>query len=154
MVDFKLCFKPEVELPGSIRNQIESHANQMLGSKRLPGLYDFLHDFVMTHKLQILYEQFLGIAKARWVDAINVQQIKRNVRIKYWLVKGDSKSWIDIGVLAPTKDEPSRIGIRWTRDGQEVTDAKVPLVRPTYTRIWVISLIRTGRRKSVCRDNY
>lgn len=52
-------------------------------------------------------------------------QIKRTLVIQYWTQRtGDGKNWIEVGVLRGT---PSRLGVRWIRDGKEVPNAEVPL---------------------------
>jgi mediator of RNA polymerase II transcription subunit 14 len=63
----------------------------------------------------------------RWSENLKIQQIKRTLVIQYWILKGGEKSWVEIGVRRGDKKRPSKLGVRWIREGREVKDEEVPL---------------------------
>lgn len=154
LIDFRFLFTPTMDLEPlqRFRSNIIYHGNTILMNKQLPGIYEFLHNLVLTNKISVLAGQaglLQGgnttnrglppipyqpgeITGGRWSEAISVTMFKRTLRINYWVIsRADSKSWIDVGVLAPTEKLPSRLGVRWFRENKEVTDTEVPLVSIT-----------------------
>lgn len=131
IIDFRLTFQPTLESlpPGRFRNEIEYRCNELLRAQGLTGLYEFLHDFVMTHKITTLKKQVERLKKGRWTDALRFHMHKRSLFIYYWTGRLEVKNWIEIGVLRPRDKEPSRLGVRWHRDGKEIKDVTVPIVR-------------------------
>lgn len=86
-----------------------------------------MHEFTLTHKVAVLHQQVQKMLTGRWIESLNLQPIKRSIKVKYWLARPDAKCWIDIGIMAPKKGEPSRLGVRWSKDGKEVEDEVVPI---------------------------
>ncbi|RPA80446.1 MED14-domain-containing protein [Ascobolus immersus RN42] len=133
LVDFRFLFTPTMDLEPlqRFRSAIINQGNTILLNKQLPGIYDFLHNLALTNKISVLAGQaglLQEITGGRWAEAINCTMFKRTLRINYWIMsRADSKSWIDVGVLAPTEKLPSRLGVRWFRENKEVTDVEVPL---------------------------
>ncbi|RPB29099.1 MED14-domain-containing protein [Terfezia boudieri ATCC MYA-4762] len=129
IIDFRLTFQPTLESlpPGRFRNEIEYRCNELLRAQGLTGLYEFLHDFVMTHKITTLKKQAERLKKGRWTDALHFHMHKRSLFIYYWTSRPEVRNWIEIGILRPRDKEPSRLGVRWHRDGKEVKDVTVPI---------------------------
>ena len=130
-IDFRLIFEPALkEIPNSrFRMEMESRSNEILRTRGLEGLYDFLHDFVMTHKIMMLRRQALEMLSGRWTETIHPSLHKRTLFLHYWTNRPDVKNWIEIGVMRPRGKEPSRLGVRWFRDSKEVKDVAIPIVR-------------------------
>ncbi|KAF8456761.1 mediator complex subunit MED14-domain-containing protein [Kalaharituber pfeilii] len=129
IIDFRLTYEPAIrELPQNrFRQEIEMRSNEILRTKGLAGLYDFLHDFVMTHKIMTLRRQALEMLSGRWTEMLHVNMHKRTLIIYYWTARSDVRNWIEIGVMRPRGKEPSRLGVRWHREGKEVKDVTVPI---------------------------
>lgn len=137
LIDFRLTYEPAIGAvpPGRFRNEIEFRCNEILRTRGLTGLYDFLHDFVMTHKIQTLKRQVFELLKGRWTDALHMNMHKRSLHIYYWIARPEVRNWIEIGILRPRDKEPSKLGVRWYRDGKEVKDVIVPIVRQTVVEV-------------------
>lgn len=133
LIDFRLTYAPSIgDLPQSrFKNEIELRSNEILRTRGITGLYDFLHDFVMTHKITTLRRQVSELQKGRWTDTLHVNMHKRSLFIYYWAGRPEVRNLIEVGVLRPRDKEPSRLGVRWHRDSKEVKDTTVPIVR-TY----------------------
>ena len=137
-IDFRFIFSPTPrDLPaGRLRNEIEGRANAILGSEGLQGLFDFLHNFVLTHKLAVLKSQALEMARGYWSDNLLVEAVRRSVVVQYWLNRLGGKNWIEIGLKrgkeirvassSGTQRIP-HIALRWFRSGKEVNDVQVDL---------------------------
>lgn len=135
LIDFRLTYVPSIgDLPQSrFKNEIEFRSNEILRTKGITGLYDFLHDFVMTHKITTLRRQVNELQKGRWTDTLHLNMHKRSLFIYYWAGRQE-RNLFEVGVLRPKDKEPSRLGVRWHRDGKEVKDTTVPIVRTYYTK--------------------
>ena len=137
-IDFRYIFFPTPkDLPaGRLRDEVEGRANHVLQSEGLQGLFNFLHNLVLTHKLAVLKNQAYGMAKGYWSEHLKVEPVHRSVVVQYWLNKPGPKHWIEIG-LERGKDPSNpyslnvmripHIAIRWFRDGKEVDDLQVPM---------------------------
>jgi len=131
-IDIRFLFTPAPDLPdGFVRSQIEGTANDALVQSGLSGCYDLLHDFVLTHKIQILRKQAFEMSRGAWADSIRVESVHRSLIVQYWTEKAGSKSWIEIGIASGKaedgrsswKDAPvPRIAVKWHRNGAEVKD--------------------------------
>ncbi|KAL7268399.1 mediator complex subunit [Rhizina undulata] len=136
LIDFRMIFEPTVKTlgDGMFRNEIEMRGNAILKVKGLEGIYDFLHDFVLTHKIGILLKQANEMLRGRWTENMRIQQVKKTLVIQYWTTRSvegksnaEAKSWIEVGIRRGVGGAPSRLGVRWIRDGREVKDVEVPL---------------------------
>ena len=80
-IDFRFIFSPTPrELPaGRLRDEIEGRANDILGREGLQGLFDFLHNFVLTHKLAVLKSQALEMVRGYWSDNLLVEAVSRSL---------------------------------------------------------------------------
>ncbi|KAF3902458.1 hypothetical protein ABW21_db0201735 [Orbilia brochopaga] len=106
-IDLRLTFKPALKtLPTDrLRAELEGRGNEILKHKGLIGIYEFLHDFVMTHKISILRRQFIEMAQGKWSDTLYITMIKRTLVVQYWLGKPGPKNWIEIGIRKGIPDE-------------------------------------------------
>lgn len=135
-IDFRFTFRPaQAELPpGHLRNEIEQRVNDVLSREGLKGCYRFLHDLVLSHKLNILRQQAYRLSQGRWSEHLKVEAVHRSVIIQYWTSRPGGKNWIEIGVcrrnvgkmswFSQDEDEP-HIGLRWFRAGKEVKGVPV-----------------------------
>lgn len=142
-IDFRFNFSPAPpELTDKARHFVETSVNEALGRDGLKGCYDFLHGYVLTHKIRELQRQAVLLGQGHWINNIRVEPLNRALSIQYWAQRhsvagpkhvgnASPKSWIIIGVNsgrpAPSNSLPSLhptsyLTIRWFRDGREVTD--------------------------------
>ena len=130
-IDIRLLFSPATSTTSDrLRTQLEGKVNDVLATGGLQACYDFLHGFVLTHKLNILYSQALEMSRGKWVDNISIQMVHRSVIIQYWKKQKNGRNWVELGIVsgknkkrAPgTTGDNSHISCRWFRRGQEVQD--------------------------------
>ena len=137
-VDFRFAFSPTpTGLPaGRLRNEIEGRANDVLKHDGLLGLFNFLHNLVLTHKLLVLRNQAFQLAKGHWSEYLQVEAVHRSVVVQYWSSRPGGKNWIEIGLkrgkevrlsyLSRSQRIPY-IGLRWFRNGKEVDNVPVEM---------------------------
>ena len=137
-VDFRFAFSPTpTELPaGRLRNEIEDRANDVLKHSGLHGLFDFLHHFVLTHKLLVLRNQAYELAKGHWSECLQVEAVHRSVVVQYWSNKPGGKNWVEIGLklgkevrlsYSSRNQKIPHIALRWFRSGKEVDNVPIEL---------------------------
>ncbi|GAM83212.1 hypothetical protein ANO11243_011980 [Dothideomycetidae sp. 11243] len=130
-IDLRLIFRPSnSSAHDRMRNQLEAQVNAVLLSSGLKGCYDFLHNFVLTHKLNILRCQALDLARGRWIENIEVQSVHRMIIIQYWRDLPGGRNWIELGIASGRSEGPieddsksppaSQLFCRWFRRGQEI----------------------------------
>ncbi|KAK4611886.1 Mediator of RNA polymerase II transcription subunit 14 [Fulvia fulva] len=135
LIDIRFLFVPApIGLHEALRAQLELRANAELSAKGLQGCYDFLHNFVLTHKINVLKSQVAKLAQEKWFDCLSVQTHRRVITLQYWTAVPGRKSWLEIGV-ATGKDAARRfrrtpnpqLSIRWFRRGEEMKDTKLDI---------------------------
>lgn len=137
-VDFRFAFSPTPpELPaGRLRDEIEGRANDVLKQGGLQGLFDFLHNFVLTHKLLVLRNQAHEMAKGYWSEHLQVEAVHRSVVLQYWSNRPGGKNWIEIGLKRGKEIRPfyssknqriSDIALRWFCNGKEVDNVTIDM---------------------------
>ena len=137
-LDLRLIFTPAPpELPpGRLREEFENRANDVLSRVGLTGLYDYLHNIVLTHKLTILRTQAFEMARSHWLDHLKVEPVRRAVVVQYWCDRLGGKHWVEIGIArgkgkhiayADAEQRISEIAIRWFRGGQEIQGVELDL---------------------------
>lgn len=135
-LDVRFLFDPAPQISGDrIRGQIDGALNGVLAERGLRGACEFVHNFVLTHKLVILGQQAQKLRQGVWADALRVERVHRTLTIQYWTQSPQSKSWIEIGI-GSGKDKKrrrkedsaitSQITVRWMRNGKEQLDARIP----------------------------
>ena len=137
-VDIRLSFFPVTSAlpPGLLRSDLEERANEVLKQDGLQGLFDLLHNLVLTHKLNILRNQAHDMVRGYWSEDLLIEPVRRSLVVQYWLNRPGGKNWIEIGVRrgdekrsATTEitGQVSSIGLRSFRAGQEVHGIEVDL---------------------------
>lgn len=146
-LDFRFDFSPApAEASDGLRFFVESKVNGSLEAGGLAGCYEYLHEYVLTHKINALRRQAAVLSRKLWVDHIKVESLKRALSIQYWskrysaiahnpgvnpAVPAGPKSWFIVGVNSaktPQRNAPlgtpgtSHIVTRWFRDGKEIKD--------------------------------
>lgn len=146
-LDVRFAFSPAPAEPSDVlRYFVEAKVNESLAANGLKGCYEYLHEYVLTHKIHTLRRQAAVLSRRLWVDHTKVEPLKRALSIQYWSQRYSSigpkhgansaipagpKSWFIIGVNSaktPPHNAPlgapvtSNIVIRWFRDGKEVKD--------------------------------
>lgn len=137
-IDFRFLFSPAPgPLSDSLRAHLESTANDILSNDGLAGCYRFLHEFVLTHKINEFLRQAQELSRGRWVDVLKIERLNRAVSIQYWTSRSGPnvpKSWVILGVHSGRKTNAiadptstSYLSLRWFKDNKEVKDVEIPL---------------------------
>lgn len=129
-IDIRFLFSDAPPLAdGPARAHLEGKVNQLLQLEGLSAAYDFLHGFVLTHKITLLRIQASDLARTRWTECLHVEPVHRSLIVQYWTGQAGSKSWIEVGVKKGQKAEnsdqphtPARLNVRWFRAGKEIPD--------------------------------
>jgi mediator of RNA polymerase II transcription subunit 14 len=116
-----------------VRSSLEGHLNHILALEGLQAAYNFLHGFVLTHKITLLRKQAFELSRTRWTECLHVEPIHRSLVVQYWTGQPGGKSWIEIGIakgldsqkVSDTQDTSAvRLNIRWFRAGKETFDVR------------------------------
>lgn len=136
-IDLRFLFSPtsSLLLEGWLRDEIEGRINHILCHEGLEGCSQFLHEFVLSHKLNVLKEQAYKLSVGTWSNSIRVEAIHRSFLIHYWLDQPGPRNWIEIGMQRQrtrrkswlSGDGISCIAIRWFRAGREVRNAEISM---------------------------
>ncbi|MCJ1312685.1 mediator complex subunit [Agyrium rufum] len=132
-IDFRYSFNPcERRLgPGRLRDELEATVNDALRTKGLQGCFDFLHNLTLTHKINILRQQFSNMVRKHWADNLKIEVLHRSLVVQYWIARSGAKNWIEIGVnqkrqrsngLQSFTQELPQIAIRWHRHRKEILE--------------------------------
>ncbi|KHN98498.1 Mediator of RNA polymerase II transcription subunit 14 [Metarhizium album ARSEF 1941] len=135
-IDFRYAFKPAASsIPESLRNHLENCVNDVLGKEGLHGCYQFLHELVLTTKINELKRQATQLSRTSWIGTLNVEPLNRALSIQYWTGRSTtmgSKSWILIAVnsnrSSNSKEDissTSRLVAKWYRDNKEVKGGEI-----------------------------
>ena len=135
-IDFRYIFSPTPKelQAGALRNEVEGRANHVLKGEGLRGLFDFLHNLVLTHKLAVLNSQAYEMARGYWSENLKVEAVHRSIVVQYWLNRPGPKNWIEVGLKRGKEaNNPyslnemriPHIAIRWFRGGKEVDDVQM-----------------------------
>lgn len=134
-LDLRLLFAsaPTIATGGTFWAHLEGQANYVLQENGLAGLFDFLHNFVLTHKLSVLRSQAHKLASS---GSLKVEKVHRGVVVQYWTDRLGKKSWIELGTTSnkPKNGKTSWRGppipsltARWIRQGNEVVDVDLAI---------------------------
>jgi mediator of RNA polymerase II transcription subunit 14 len=135
-VDLRLLFSPAPSIPteGPFFQHFRTQMDHIFSQSGLSGGFDFLHNFILTHKIALLKSQAHELLRVGWAGSIKIEPVHRGLVIQYWTEKPGRKNWIEIGVSSnkPKNGKTSwrgppisSLSARWFRSGVEVTD--VPL---------------------------
>lgn len=134
-VDLRILFTPAPTITINSRffTHIKQQADFILQDKGLPGLYDFLLNFVLTHKITVLRSQAMALARSGWSGFLKVEPVHRELVVQYWTERPGKKNWIEIGISnnKPKNGKVSwrgapipSLNVRWFRHGKAVEGAK------------------------------
>ena len=133
LIDFRFAFAPATSEVASepLKDEIRSRCDGILKDQGLKACYDFLHEFVLTFKINVLKRQAFKMSQSEWSANIKVEEVRRSLVVQYWLNRPGPKSWVEIGVrkgshrgsLAEVEDHEPHLGLRWFRHGREVANA-------------------------------
>ncbi|CAH0001038.1 unnamed protein product [Clonostachys byssicola] len=137
-IDFRFDFKPAAaSLSDSLRMSLEWCVNSALEKDGLAGCYHFLHELVLTSKINEIKRQALQLSKGSWAGTLVVEQLHRALAIQYWTSRTASaglKSWVLIAVNsgrkknAPEDEKPaSYLTAKWYRENKEVEGVEIRL---------------------------
>lgn len=137
-IDFRYAFKPSAaSLPESLRTYLEGCVNETLSKDGLVGCYQFLHEFVLTSKINELKRQAIQLSRNSWTGTLAIEPLNRALAIQYWTSRAattGTKSWILVAVNSGRRPQgradakaTSFIVAKWYRDNKEVKDAGVEL---------------------------
>jgi mediator of RNA polymerase II transcription subunit 14 len=133
-VDIRFLFSPSSPVPkGRIFNELDTKVNDLLRAEGLMGCFDFLHGLVLTNKVNTLFRQAGDLARGLWSEALRIELLHRTLVVQYWPLRTGPKSWLEIGVRRGPRsnfsqnprDQVSRLGLRWMRDGQQANSDAV-----------------------------
>jgi mediator of RNA polymerase II transcription subunit 14 len=137
MADFRYLFSPAATFPaGRTFDDLAFAANDVLGKTGLLGCYEFLHEFTLTYKVNVLFKQALELLRGQWSDNLRVEMIHRTLVVQYWTNRYEKKSWIEIGIKGGNPKRKAgqlqalrdvSIGVRWFHAGKQVEDADIEL---------------------------
>ncbi|KAL9943803.1 mediator complex subunit [Verticillium nonalfalfae] len=137
-IDFRFDFTPSSErLSDALVAYLEGQVNDVLLREGLEGCYRFLHEFVLTHKINELKRQAIDLVRNSWTGNLKVEPLNRALAIQYWTSRYGSqapKSWVMVAVQSgkqknglPDPKHPSHLVARWYRDNKEIKDVKLHL---------------------------
>lgn len=131
-VDIRFLFSPSSPIPkGRLLNELDLKVNDVLRDRGLVGCFEYLHNLVLTNKVQALFKQSSGLARGLWSGVLHTELLHRTLVVQYWASKPGTKSWLEIGIRSGHQSgnkpgrEPPCLGLRWIRDGQEVDSNNV-----------------------------
>lgn len=137
LADFRFIFSPAADFPaGRTFDDLAFAANDVLGKTGLLGCYDFLHEFTLSYKINVLFKQALELLQGAWSGNLRVEMIHRTLVIQYWTNRHEKKSWIEIGIESGGHERKAgqldalkvlSLGVRWMHAGREVEDADIEL---------------------------
>lgn len=135
-----------ITAPGTIddkhvRLNIEAMVNEILANEGLKACYLYLHDFVLTYRTNLLRRQALEMARSKWSECVRIETIHRDFVVHYWTGQPGGKSWIHVGTLSGLQSRDGRkqvgrnprLGIRWIREGQEISDPGTDVNNSQYS---------------------
>jgi mediator of RNA polymerase II transcription subunit 14 len=134
-VDLRFLFSPSSPIPeGRLRDSIEWKANEILRTGGLPGCFNFLHNMVLTTKVEHFGNLASVMARGPWTEALRVDLHHRTLVVQYWTGRPAPKSWLEIGIKSGHRKDPTRstsapgisfVDIRWLREKQEAENTKI-----------------------------
>ncbi|KAJ8102525.1 mediator complex subunit MED14-domain-containing protein [Lipomyces tetrasporus] len=110
LIDFRYIFKPISTVTPAIRASLERIGNEILITKGLDGLYEYLHNFTLSYKLLILQQQLVRLANGIWTGTLNISYFaeRQTIAIQYWAEQPGRKAVAEVGVL-----QSKVLGVQW-----------------------------------------
>lgn len=134
-IDFRYTFRPAAaSLSDGLRNYLENYVNDALAREGLAGCYQFLHELVLTAKINELKRQAFQLSKTSWDGTLVIEPLNRALAIQYWSSRPSAgKSWVLVAINSGKKNgkadgkSTSQLVAKWYRDNKEVKDVKLAL---------------------------
>lgn len=136
-IDFRVTFHPSPSsLPDSLRAYLEACVNEALSKDGLAGCYEFLHEFVLTMKINEIKRQTIQLSRSSWTGTLTIEPLNRALAIQYWTSRTSNqslKSWILVAVnktrktITSDSKSTSHLVAKWYRDNKEVKEVEIPL---------------------------
>jgi mediator of RNA polymerase II transcription subunit 14 len=142
-IDFRFAFTPSSQgLSDALKAFLEAHINETLLKDGLEGCYRFLHEFVLTHKINELRRQAIELSRTTWAGTLAVEPLDRALAIQYWTSRSSPsptsppipKSWVMVAVHSGKKASghdgkktTSYLVAKWYRDNKEIKETDIPL---------------------------
>jgi mediator of RNA polymerase II transcription subunit 14 len=134
-IDLRFLFSPapSITVGSKFFNHLKVQGDFVLQEQGLAGLFDFLNNFILTHKISVLRSQVMGLARAGWAGSMKIEPVHRELVVQYWIERPGKKNWIEIGVdnnklrngkISWRGPPIPSLAIRWFRSGQEVKEAQ------------------------------
>lgn len=133
-LDLRFLFTPNIEIPHKFSTFLDKQVNAMLAQEGIAAAVDMLHEYVLTHKINLLRRQAVDLNQRSWAGSLRVEpMIHRALVIQYWQEHAGKKSWIEIGVNVGRALEksswkettPPHLGVKWYRGGVLIPDASI-----------------------------
>lgn len=135
-IDLRLLFAgaPTIAVGSPFFMTVKNQADFILRDSGLSGLFDFLHNFVLTHKIAVLRTQAVAMLRSGWAGNFKVEPVHRELVVQYWADRPGKKNWIEIGITTnkTKKNKNSWRGkpipsltTRWFRQGMLVKDVNL-----------------------------
>lgn len=134
LIDLRFLFSPSSPLPeGRFRADLTTRVDSILKTKSLPGCFDFVHNLVLSNKINVLFKQALELSRGQWAGSLRVELLHRTLVVQYWADKPGPKSWLEIGIKRGrsrtsagqnTSGVPV-MGLRWMREHKEVDASQI-----------------------------
>ncbi|KAL1962210.1 hypothetical protein VTN77DRAFT_9931 [Rasamsonia byssochlamydoides] len=133
-IDIRFLFSPSSPIPkGRFFNELDMRINNILRTEGLAGCFDFVHNLVLSNKINILFRQAVELSRGQWSDSLRVELIHRTLVVQYWVNKPGSKSWLEIGIRSGRQKTSAgqraprvpHLGLRWIRENKEVDSADI-----------------------------
>jgi mediator of RNA polymerase II transcription subunit 14 len=136
-IDLRLLFSPAPSITVGSYTQLhlKDLVNEILRANGVNGLdecFKWLHNFILTHKINVLRSQAHELVRAGWTGSLKIESVHRGLVIQYWIDKPGKKNWIEIGLnsnkpkngKASWRGPPvSSLAVRWFRQGVLMKDA-------------------------------
>ena len=136
-IDLRLLFSPapSIAVGSQFQLQLKGIVDQILREKCESGLdecFRWLHNFILTHKINVLRSQAYELVRAGWTGSLKIESVHRGLVVQYWIDKPGKKNWIEIGINSnkPKNGKVSwrgppipSLAVRWFRQGAHVKDA-------------------------------
>jgi mediator of RNA polymerase II transcription subunit 14 len=144
-IDFRFLFTPAVSaLPESLLYALEDKINAALAKDGLSSCYKFLHELVLTHKINEFRKQAIELARGPWTETLKVEPLHRALSIQYWVDRYSGRDgprcWFVLGVDSGRprngRRDPkatSRLSLSWFKDGKEIKDHGIPVESGTIS---------------------
>lgn len=162
MVDLRFNFVPTPPVSDVLHDQIAGIANTQMAQDGLQGAYDFLHELVLTHKLNEYHRQAQKLVQGLWNGHLRVDMLKRTLVVQYWTRRNSSKSWIEISIDSGRATQNTKalssptpvLGLRWMKHGKLVTNHEITMNMARLSFESILSQVIAHHTNSIFDEIY